>query len=697
MRLRRLTYVLLALAAGLLLWSCASIGSPEGGPRDYTPPAVTKSDPKPGTVNFKGNKVKINFDEVVTLNDQQKKVVVSPAQKNQPTIKSLGKTVTVEFNDPLLPNTTYTIDFSDAVQDNNEGNRLENYSFAFSTGDSIDTLQVSGIVLRASDLEPMQGVVVGLQSNLADSAFTTVPLERISRTNDKGQFTIRNLKPGRYHVFALNDLDNNYMMSRNEDYAFIDSIVVPRVARFTSQDTVFTFDRRVDTVFTGHHTEYLPNNLLLSMFNEHYTPLYLKKTERLGRNKLLVQVSGPCTPPRLDILSPAVHDKDWYCLQSRATNDSCVYWITDSSLIKSDSIMVDLYYDKTGPDGVTAQAHDTVNFVLKKSTAELKRLKEEAKEKENMEKDLRRLQEQRDKLVAAGKDPTEVDLNMAAIRKKEHEKAATTFKMAMATKGSMLEVTDSIAFDFDTPVKHIDQSRIRLDVMDPVDSTWSAVATPGLQVAGPYDILHYTVPMRLEPEGVYRLTVDSAAVTSIYNYVNDSAQFNFSVRSLDEYGYIVLHVNSGDKAFVELLDGSEKVVRTARVQQGTVRFDNLVPAQYYARLVIDSNGNGKWDAGDYARHLQPEEVYYFPWPAKLKVRKSWGMEESWNIYEVALDLQKPDKIKRNKPEVKKDSLEKKKNTTGDENQDNDDEFNSTGFGRNTYSGNKYTDYQKNRR
>ncbi len=678
---------------GLLLWSCASIGSPEGGPRDYTPPVVVKSDPKPGTLNFKGNKVKINFDEIVTLQDQQKKVVVSPAQKNPPTIKNLGKSVTVEFNDEMKPNTTYTIDFSDAIQDNNEGNRLENYSFAFSTGDTIDTLEVSGIVLRARDLEPMQSVVVGIESDLADSAFTTVPLERISRTNDKGQFTIRNLKPGRYHIFALNDLDNNYKMSRNEDYAFYDSIIVPSVATFTSQDTVFTFDHRIDTITTGKHLEYLPDNVLLSMFNEDYTPLYLKKTERPSRNKLMVQVSGPCTPPRLDIIKPAVHEAEWYRLQTTEDNDSNFYWITDSALIKSDSIVVDLHYQRTDSAGNVADAHDTINFVAKRTNAELKKAKEDAKEQASIEKDLKKLQEQRDKLVAAGKDPTEAELDIAALKKKADDlkKENTTFKLALTKAGSNLDVTDSISFSFDTPIKSIDQSRVVLEQMDLADSTWSKVSTPGLQMAGPYEIMRYKLPMLLEPEGVYRLTVDSAAVTDIYGHVNDSTQFKFKVKSLDDYGYIVFHVNSGDKAFVELLDGSEKVVRTTPVVGGTARFDNLIPGQYYARLTIDANGNGKWDTGNYAKHQQPEEVYYYPWPNKLKVRKSWGHEETWNIYQVALDLQKPDKIKRNKPEQKKDSLEQKKTDT----QEDDDEFNSQGFGRNTYSGNKYTDYQNN--
>ena len=139
-------------------------------------------------------------------------------------------------------------------------------------------------------------------------------------------------------------MDGNYRMSRSEDYAFLDEIVVPSVREFTSQDTTFTFDHRVDTVVTATHTEYLPNDILLSMFNERYTPLYLKKAERVSRNRLFVLFSAPNQLPELNILSPANHADDWYVMERREGNDSIVYWLTDSALLKADSINV-LYED----------------------------------------------------------------------------------------------------------------------------------------------------------------------------------------------------------------------------------------------------------------------------------------------------------------------------------------------------------------
>ncbi|MDO4511946.1 MAG: Ig-like domain-containing protein [Bacteroidales bacterium] len=689
MKLRALTYLLLVAVAGFL-WSCANIGSPSGGPRDYTPPVVLKSNPAPRAVNFKGKKVTIQFDEIVVLKDQQKKVVISPAQKEPAMVRSLGRTVEVTFNDELIPNTTYTIDFSDAIEDNNEGNRLDGYCFSFSTGESIDTMSVSGMVLRARDLEPMQHVMVGLHSNLDDTAFTATKFERISRTNDKGEFTVQGVKPGKYHIFALKDMDGNYRMSRSEDYAFLDEIIVPSVREFTSQDTTFTFDRRVDTVVTAKHNEYLPNDILLSMFNEGYTPLYLKKAERLGRNRLFVHFSTANELPQLNILSPQNHAVDWHVMERREGNDSIVYWLTDSTLIKADSIVVDMRYMKMDSLNNIVPATDTVVFLSRRTNAEIKAEREAKKEREEMDKEREKLIKKREKMIAEGKDVTDVDLDIKALAQREH--AIREVLKLEPSKTSQLEVTDTLQFLFNAPIGSINQRGIRLEHMQK-DSTWVRINAKMLQ-KDELNPLRYMIQANFKPDEQYRLSFDSAAVCNVYGVVNDSTTFKYKVKSLDEYGYVILHVNSGDSAFVELLDANEKVVRHQRVSGGTVRFDNLLPAEYYARLVVDTNGNDRWDPGYYTEHRQPEEVYYYPYADKLRVRKSWGREETWDIYATAINQQKPEKIKKNKPERRRDSLEQRVKQTDEE---EEDEFGSNAFGRNTYSGNKYRDYQNNRR
>lgn len=684
---QHITLVLVAV----LLAACANIGSPEGGPRDYTPPRVVKSSPPAGALNVKGNKVEITFDEIVNIKDQMKKVSVSPVQKDQPTIKSLGKKVVVEFRDEMKPNTTYTIDFSNSIEDNNEGNPLDGYAFSFSTGDKIDTMRIAGIVLRASDLEPMQHVLVGTYCQcLDDTAFTRLPLERITRTNSRGEFTLMGLKPGRYRVFALNDMDGDYHMVRTEDYAFYDHIIEPSVAEYTSTDTIFTFDHRVDSVMTATHTAYLPNDVLLCMMNEEYHSLYLKKTERptVGKLHVLLSTDSP-ELPRLEVVQPATHDKDWYVLQGTPRNDSLFYWLTDSTLIKSDSIKVALTYLRTDSTDALSWQTDTINFWHRKMGEELKKEKEQLKEQEQQAKRLRQLEEKE----AQGKLNEEEREELAAARR---PKPVPTIQLTSKQKGT-IDVYDTITFTTPIPLAHIDPTRVHLEMKR--DSVWRPIHDiPALIPTS--DGMSYQLPMSLLPDSAYRLTVDSLAVTDIYGMHNDTLKIDVKVRALEEYSNLLLHLNVTDSAFVQLLDGSDKVQRTVTVEQGKATFRNVPPGTYYARVVLDRNGNGKWDTGNFLQHLQPEEVYYYPQP--LKLRRNWDVNQQWNIYQTALDQQKPEAIKRNKPEQSKNKLDpknrkKRGQNDEDEEEEEDDEFNSRGFQNNTYSGNKYNDYQNNRR
>ncbi len=684
----RWTYWVVTVAVGLLLAACASIGSPEGGPRDYTPPQVVKMSPMANSVNFKGNKVEITFDEIINLKDQQKKVIISPAPKTQPQIRTVGKKLTIEFRDELEENTTYVIDFSNAIEDNNESNQLDGYTFAFSTGDEIDTLAVSGIVLRACDLEPMQHIIVGLHSNLDDTAFTNVPLERVSRTNDRGKFTIRNLKPGSYHVFALSDVDGDYRMARTEDIAFLDDIIVPTTREYTSQDTVFTFDHRVDTVMTGTHTLYLPNDLLLCMFNEGYRSHYIRQTSRPADNKLYMLFGAPNeTPPQLEVLHPAQHAADWYRLQRNMENDSLFYWITDSAMIKADTITVAMTYLRTDTADNLEQVTDTIHFGYRKPNSQIKEEEKKAKERESRAKRLTQLLEKQEKAAAQGKELSEDELEEIKELQRVDPNEVPKLNMELAKNGT-IDVGDSIILKFDAPIASIDQNKIHLEVKR--DTLWIPIQSNALRQVDDCNPMRYWLPFSTLPDSTYRLTIDSAAVTSVYGLHNDALKKELKVRGLEEYANVYFKVNYTGKAFVELLASGEKVVRTATVRNGAFELLNVPPSTYYLRLIIDNNGNGKWNTGNYLNHLQPEEVYYYP--KKMRLRANWDIDENWNIYQTALDLQKPEEIKRNKPEEVKNKVEKKEKNKDEE--EEEDEF-STGV--NTYTGDKYNDTKNRRR
>ena len=190
----------MSLLPALVLAACASIGSPDGGPYDEEPPVLLKATPALNSTGVTVADITLEFDENVTLQNAFENVVVSPPQFEMPEIKYSGKKVTVELFDTLKPNTTYSIDFGSAIVDNNESNPYENFAYVFSTGETVDTLAVSGTVLNAADLEPIKGMMVGLHSCLDDSAFNTLPFERVSRTDSRGRFTIKGIAPGEYRV-----------------------------------------------------------------------------------------------------------------------------------------------------------------------------------------------------------------------------------------------------------------------------------------------------------------------------------------------------------------------------------------------------------------------------------------------------------------------------------------------------------------
>lgn len=201
--------------------SCAKMGNPDGGWYDETPPQVIGAEPEDKGINVNSRKIKILFNEFIKIENATDNVIVSPPQLEQPEIKAAGKRILIELKDSLKSNTTYTIDFSDAISDNNEGNPLGNFTYSFSTGDRIDTLEVSGNVLEAENLEPVKGILVGLHpvadslktgSSVldVDSVFRKQPLLRVSRTDSRGHFVIKGIAPGSYRVFALQDMDGTY-------------------------------------------------------------------------------------------------------------------------------------------------------------------------------------------------------------------------------------------------------------------------------------------------------------------------------------------------------------------------------------------------------------------------------------------------------------------------------------------------------
>lgn len=627
---KSLYYIFIIIAAAVM-YSCANIGNPSGGPIDKTPPIFMRSNPTPNAVNVKDRKIEIFFDEIVTLKDPSTKIIVSPAQTEMPRMSALGRKVTVELVDSLLPNTTYTIDFSNSIQDNNEGNAIDNFAFAFSTGSVIDSMRVSGYVLDSRTLEPMQSVVVGLQSNLADSAFHKEKLQRVALTNDRGQFTIRNVSPGSYHIFALKDLDRDYKFGNpTEDIAFLDSIIVPSIGSREAADTVYNDLNEIDTIMRATRPAYFPNDILLSMFNEDRKSQYLANNLRVDSTRIsLTFAAASDTLPSLSIVGRNDVPDQWYTLERSQTNDTLTYWIRPPHLVSADTLMVATTYLRTDTASNLSWGTDTLKFTFQRQKAKKKKKNEETDSLEQIRF---------------------MELHPLANGTQE------VYAPLLLQTGTPIERYSREAF-------HLQRKLQNDTIFYPAEIKSIALRDSTLSRR---DLM---LKVDWEPGAAYTLAVDSLAMTDIYGLQTKPLKVDFNVRKMEEYGNIVFNIPAvRDSAIVELLDGTEKIVLRAPVKNHRAELLNLLPGKYYARLFIDRNGNGKYDTGNYDMHLQPEETFYYPGAINLK--KNWDVEQTWDIYATPIDKQKPEAIKKNKPERKKWEKVNTEKTETDEDEEN---------------------------
>lgn len=601
--------ILYSLSSLLFLCACANIAAPTGGLYDVDPPKVVKASPSFNATNSNKSKIEIIFDENVKIEKPMEKVIIAPPQQKFPIIKAQGRKVIVELEDELIDSTTYTIDFTDAIVDNNEGNVLENFSLSFSTGDELDSLAISGIVLTAENLEPAQGIYVGVHSNLNDTAFTNIPFERISRTNSRGIFTIKGISEGEYRLYALGDLNRSYKYDNpQEEIAFLDSILVPSTVEAIRNDTIFKDSITVDTIHEVKYTRFLPDNLLLRSFESGFKRQYLQKHERTVPHKLDLYFAAPTEEPQFKLLSPVTTSDKWFVKENNATNDSLSIWITDSLIYQSDTVKLKVDYLRTDTLNNHLLNTDTLNFTFR------------------------------------GKREPKKD------KKGEEEEQSIRFLNIRHNVQSSHEIYNSLYIEFEQPIANFDSTKIKLE--HEIDSVFIPLEYTFIR-----DSLNsraYRMKYKWEPGAKYKLNIDSAAFVSEYGLHNNKLEQIFTVKGLEQYGnllFVLSGLPEGKTAYVELLDAQDKPFRKNRVKDNEALFMDLNPGKLYARLFIDENEDGEWTTGNYDLKRQPEIVYYSP--KIYEIRAFTNHEESWDLNEQPFYRQKPLEITKNKPEEKK--------------------------------------------
>ena len=604
----------------LLFASCANRGQgPQGGPRDSIPPVVMKETPLNGTLNFTGKEIVVQFDEYIQLDDVQKNVLISPPQQTPPEVKAIGKKLSVVFQEDLIDSTTYTLDFGPAICDYNEKVPLEGYVFSFSTGDVIDSLAISGKLYDAATLNPMPFVIVGIHRNLSDSALSTIPFTRITRTDSEGNFTIHNIHAGTYRLYALNDISRDYIYQPGEALAYADSLIVPscRIEEHTDTiwkdtlgfdpltgDTLFT--RLVDSTYTHQVTHFYPDSLILWCFEESKQRRYFQRVFREEQHVFSLVFSAPQdTLPVIRALRPSEvdslgNDSSWVdflqysMLQASFNKDTLTFWLTDSLAIGMDSIYLQMQYKVTDSLYNLVDKIDTVLAVYRHP-----RLSEKARE--------------------------------------TYERNKRNRKLELKTNASSkFEIYDTIRVLSAFPIDSLNDDMFHLwqkvdTILKPMAVKLEKKDSMGMEVY---------IMATLLPEASYQLKIDSAACIDIYGICNDSIEATLKLKSKEEYSSLTVKLEAFDSlARIQLLNDKDIVIRELPATNDGTKFDYLAPTTYYLRLYIDLDGDGKWTTGDWLLKRQPEPIYYFP--KKLKLRANWDFEENFDHLAIPRANSKP--------------------------------------------------------
>ncbi|WP_430931529.1 Ig-like domain-containing protein [Saccharicrinis sp. 156] len=578
-------YIFGLIAVIILFYSCANPGYPTGGPKDETPPKIKKSTPKPNALNYKKDQVTIEFDEIIKLDDVYQKFVVSPPLKKRPKIDARAQRLNIKFDEEevLQDNTTYTLDFADAVQDNNEGNPIESFVFSFSTGEVVDSFAIMGNLWEANDLSPVEGALVMAHKNLNDTAFTHDVPVRLGKTDDEGHFAIRNLSPGKYRIYAIEDGNSNYMFDQPGEYiAWYDTIISPSMAYVQMPDTIAP-----DSVVFKEELVYTPNDLKLFLFKEESTEQYSLGEERKDSNTLAFFFNLPLEDFKLQPVLDESVKKDWAVFEPSMKKDSMFVWIADSTVYKKDTLT--MAYSYLGLDSLNKPT--LVNDTVKMYYFTMPKKRE------------------------------------ARRRNKKTEEVVNTLKIGKSS--SSVDVYNSFNFIMPTPVKQFNVNAIHL--MEKVDTLWEKREFEVMQDSlfkRRYSVRTIT---KWTPGAQYLLTIDSAAIEDIYGLKCDSIGKMFSVKELDSYGTLLIKMQqTGDNWLVQLQDNSENVIQQKYVpKSGKLGFQYLNPGTYTLKLVLDKNRNGVWDTGKYSEKLQPEQVYYYP--DKITLRATWEHAVEWNV------------------------------------------------------------------
>ncbi|MGC8864868.1 MAG: Ig-like domain-containing protein [Bacteroidales bacterium] len=570
-----------ALGVIVLTNRCANPVMPQGGPKDTEPPKLVKATPPNLSMHFNAKQIALEFDEFLVLKEIGKKFLMSPPPLERPEFKVKRRTLEITLKDSLYRNTTYSLYFADAITDLNENNPLPDFQYVFSTGASIDSLEMAGVLRDAFTLKPVENAMVMLWYKGNDSiplwqAPMHLPPAYATRTQKDGTFRLKYLRDEKYLLFALKDANANYIFDQpNEEIAFSDSLVRAyhkglKPDTIPSLQPTDTIPTTTDSLSAGPLPKSIKTtsvNYQLLSFKEADTVQALLSREVAGMGQILL--SFKLRPDSLVTEMVPPYDTLFRMLKEiNATGDSIRLWFP---AFRHDTVKL-----KIGARGLRT---DTLSFVLKK---EVKARKGTPKEK--------------------------------------------TPHLEIRPPQGQVNAFRSLTLVFGHPVSQVNMDSLLL--MTPKDT---------LKVGFSFSdtLLRRLAFIHFKPQfgENYQLIIPPGAFTDIFGLTNDSLPARFSTRPTDAYGKFILQVKCPDATtdfLIWLMDDKEKLLRQDVVRgEASLDYGLLLPGKYVLKAVMDVNRNGQWDPGNYRKQLKPEKVWYFG--SSIEIKANWDLKEEWII------------------------------------------------------------------
>ncbi len=588
-------------------FSCANVVSPVGGPQDTEPPVVIRSNPPNFSANYKGQNIRIFFNEYVTLKNLRQNQLVSPPISNDPDIRVKGRSIIISIKDTLLPNTTYNFFFGESVVDITEGNAIPNFQFVVSTGEFVDSLSVKGVLKSAESLLPQENVFVMMYDRDNDSLPLLERPVYVSKTNKQGEFRINTMREGKYRMFALKDINSNYIYDNPEEWiAFHDSLVSPyyikerpvaaartdSISAEPADNTKVLIPEGILEALVADSINYANAALVdsvaikdnenqplyqLFLFKEADTLQKIVSASLVSRGKLNINFRLPAETVTVREYKNPI-DGNWFLPEFSRNRDTLSLWINQ---IERDTLWLEIADRGHIIDSVK------VSMTLRQPRTRVTR----AQDQEPPE--------------------TKVNISVSGLIGRNTQPYFSPLQLVSQT-----------------PLASVNNKKVEFFLRDTIP------LIPEFEILDSVSRF-LRLNNRLEQDSSYLITLLPGAVSDIFGDVNDTIRVNFKVNNETAYGTLMIDLKlpqdqSDGQYILQLMDDKFEKIITEKIltNDGVISFPYLNAATFKGRLVFDRNKNGKWDTGNYLRRLQPEKVLIYNSP--MQTRLNWEMEFIWD-------------------------------------------------------------------